>query len=98
MRIHFTQADRLRKAREMAGLTQQQLADIIGIDRASVVSYEKRGTRKDYILRYWAEITRVASEDLQPEQRPSDYKATPSQTHNRRNTRPINRSDTRRPN
>lgn len=74
-RIHFTQADYLKKAREIAGLTQQQLADRIGIDRASVISYEKRGTRKQYILRDWADVTGVAREDLEPqpqESRPSD--------------------------
>lgn len=36
----WTLADRLRKAREHARLTQQELADQIGISRASVVNYE----------------------------------------------------------
>lgn len=77
--IRFTQADYLRKAREIAGLTQQQLADEIGIDRASVVKYEKVGTPKQYILRDWAEVTGVSLKQLsQPGLR--DYKATISDT------------------
>ncbi|RZT59360.1 helix-turn-helix protein [Microcella alkaliphila] len=74
VRIHFTQADFLKKAREIAGLTQQQIADRIGIDRASVIAYEKRGTKKEYILREWADVTGVAREDLAPrrEDQPSD--------------------------
>jgi transcriptional regulator with XRE-family HTH domain len=90
MRISFSQADYLKKAREMAGLTQQELADKIGVDRASVIAYEKRGTKKGYILREWADITGVFLDDLQPatEPRPSDYKAAV-----RALSRPANRSD-----
>lgn len=36
----WTLADRLRKAREYAGLDQQEMADRIGISRRSVVNYE----------------------------------------------------------
>lgn len=37
----WTMTDRLRKAREMAGLNQEELAEEIGIGRRSVVVYEK---------------------------------------------------------
>lgn len=36
----WTLADRLRKAREFAGLTQGELADEVGISRRSVSTYE----------------------------------------------------------
>jgi DNA-binding XRE family transcriptional regulator len=36
----WTLSDRLRKAREFAGLKQAELADEIGIARSSVVNYE----------------------------------------------------------
>lgn len=36
----WTPADRLRKARELAGLKQQDLAELTGISRASIVNYE----------------------------------------------------------
>ena len=97
--IRFTQADYLRKAREIAGLTQQQLADRIGIDRASVINYEKRGTRKRYILRDWAEATGVSLAQISKAD-PLDYKADlfrPSKirdrpTTNRKNTTPKGRA------
>lgn len=37
----FTKADRIRKARESAGLSQQEMADRIGIARSSITNYEK---------------------------------------------------------
>lgn len=97
--IRFTQADYLRKARELAGLTQQQIADQIGIDRASVVKYEKVGTPKQYILRGWAEATGVSVEQL-AEQGTSDYKALVSRPETKilprantpRRSRPTNRN------
>lgn len=36
----WTPADRLRKARESSGLKQQELAELTGISRASIVNYE----------------------------------------------------------
>ncbi len=39
-----TPSDRLREAREVAGLTQQQLADKIGIQVSSICRYEKGQT------------------------------------------------------
>ncbi|MHB9004442.1 MAG: helix-turn-helix transcriptional regulator [Coriobacteriia bacterium] len=97
--IRFTQADYLRKAREIAGLTQQQLADRIGIDRASVINYEKRGTRKRYILRDWAEATEVSLAQISNVD-PSDYKTPVSHPRTPRttSTRPRGRNTPTAPN
>jgi transcriptional regulator with XRE-family HTH domain len=50
----WTRGDKLRKARETAGLNQQQLADAIGISRRSVSTYESAGTSNRPVLRSWA--------------------------------------------
>lgn len=56
----FTMADRLRKAREFAGMTQDELADAIGISRRTVTTYEHGGTRPSrVIIRGWALATGV---------------------------------------
>ena len=73
----WTLGDRLRKAREFAGLEQGELADRIGISRGTVSNYElSRGQRppKRLVLRAWAEITGVpldwlAGDLLRPEVR-----------------------------
>jgi len=54
----WTPGDRLRKARESAGLSQQQLADRIGISRGSVTNYEsdKHPVRR-IVLNAWAAAT-----------------------------------------
>ncbi|HXR41759.1 MAG TPA: helix-turn-helix transcriptional regulator [Acidothermaceae bacterium] len=41
----WTMGDRLRKAREHAGLQQQELADEVGISRNSISSYELDHTK-----------------------------------------------------
>ena len=54
---HWTLGDRLRKAREFAGLEQGELAARIGISRSTVSNYELgRGQRppKLIVLRAWA--------------------------------------------
>jgi transcriptional regulator with XRE-family HTH domain len=52
--------DRLRKARETAGLDQAELAELMGISRASVTNAEKghHGVRK-IVLNAWALATGV---------------------------------------
>lgn len=57
----WTVGDRLRKAREHAGLKQQELADAIGIARGSVTNYEsdKHPPRK-IVLNAWAMATGVS--------------------------------------
>lgn len=58
--------DRLRKAREDAGLSQAELADRIGISRNTVGNAEL-GDRTPLLvtLRAWAEVTAVPIEWLQ---------------------------------
>lgn len=54
---HWTLGDRLRKAREHAGMEQGELASRIGISRNTVGNYELgRGVRppKLIVLRAWA--------------------------------------------
>lgn len=56
----WTIGDRLRKARETAGLEQQELADIIGISRNTVSNYEKGRTQPRMLeLREWSAATAV---------------------------------------
>jgi DNA-binding XRE family transcriptional regulator len=51
----WTLGDRLRKARESAGLGQAELADKIGIARTSIVTYENdRQTPRQPVLLSWA--------------------------------------------
>jgi DNA-binding XRE family transcriptional regulator len=51
----WTLGDRMRKAREHAGLKQSELAKEIGIGRTSVVSYESgRKTPSRPVLLSWA--------------------------------------------
>ncbi len=58
-RPRWTVQDRLRKAREHAGLTSTELADRLGVHRNSVVNWEngggKRGVPRTVILAYSAE-------------------------------------------
>lgn len=58
----WTLGDRLRKAREFAGLDQDELAERIGISRGTVSNYELgRGQRppKRIVINAWAEVTNV---------------------------------------
>ena len=55
----FTRGDRMRKARENAGLSQQELADAIGISRRSISAYEAAGTLKKPVLLSWSLACRV---------------------------------------
>lgn len=54
----FTIADRMRKAREVAGLEQAELADRMGAHRGTISNYEngKTNPRKMYVLA-WAHHT-----------------------------------------
>lgn len=58
----WTLADRLRKARETAGLDQQQLANAIGVARQTISNYEKGHTATRpmaLVIRQWALATGV---------------------------------------
>lgn len=62
----WTLGDRLRKAREHAGLQQAELADEIGIARRSLITYESdRTAPKRPVLLAWAMRTGVDSRWLE---------------------------------
>jgi transcriptional regulator with XRE-family HTH domain len=51
----WTVGDRLRKARELTGMTQQQWADEIGVSRGTVANYEaERQAPKRPVLLAWS--------------------------------------------
>jgi transcriptional regulator with XRE-family HTH domain len=57
--LTFTRADRLRKAREVAGLTQAQMADALGVDKKTIGRWETTGDVRALFLREWADLTDV---------------------------------------
>lgn len=62
----FGMPDRLRKAREVTGLTQAELADELGIARSSVANYEAGTTSpRRIVLKAYALRTRVPVEWLE---------------------------------
>lgn len=70
----WTLGDRLRKAREHAGMDQEELALRIGVSRGTVSNYELgRGTRppKVVVLRAWANECGVPYEWLVDNFRPT---------------------------
>ncbi|MDO1481429.1 helix-turn-helix domain-containing protein [Rhodococcus ruber] len=68
----WTQADRLRKAREVAGLTQTELAQILELTRRTI-SYLESGERppKRTVLAGWSLATGVPIEWLETGTAPS---------------------------
>lgn len=61
----FTLGDRLRKARELRGLEQQELAEQLGIHRQSVARYEKGDAEpRKPVMTLWAIVTGVDLEWL----------------------------------
>lgn len=57
----WTMADRLRKARESAGLEQGELAEAMGVSRQSISSAERGAARpRRLTVRAWAMATGVA--------------------------------------
>lgn len=64
-------ADRLRKARETAGLTQTEMAERLSVSRSTVVNYEQRHTRPLAAIRKaWADACGVSDEWLLTGTRP----------------------------
>ncbi len=57
----FDITDRLRKAREIAGLTQQQLATEMGVAKTTVSNYEAGATtnHRTIVLNAWSAATGV---------------------------------------
>lgn len=61
----WTLADRLRKAREHAGLEQAELAERMGVGRNTVSNYERAAHEpREIVLRAWAAATGVPLEWL----------------------------------
>jgi transcriptional regulator with XRE-family HTH domain len=61
----FTLADRLRKAREVLGVDQAELAEILGVSRSSVSNAETgSAVPRRITMRAWAEATGVPLEWL----------------------------------
>ena len=61
----FTMGDRMRKAREVLGMSQADFAKHIGVGRSTVQSYESSIERpKPIVLRGWALATGVPAEWL----------------------------------
>ncbi|MDO4791867.1 MAG: helix-turn-helix transcriptional regulator [Buchananella hordeovulneris] len=67
MTPHFTIHDRLRKAREAAGLEQQELADRMEVSRGSISNHERAATSapRPTMVRKWARATGVSYDWLQ---------------------------------
>lgn len=62
----FGIADRLRKAREVSGMDQIELADAMGVDRKTISNNELgRVKPRRIVLRAWAVETGVSLEWLQ---------------------------------
>jgi len=59
--LAWTVGDRLRKAREYAGLTQKELGEQVGITRNTVGNYETGATQSRHVLimRAWADTCGV---------------------------------------
>lgn len=68
----FSLADRLRKAREVSGLDQTQLADAMGVSRGTVSNAE-RGNHavRPIVVRMWAMATGVNRGWLETGQAPT---------------------------
>jgi transcriptional regulator with XRE-family HTH domain len=76
----FTIADRLRKAREDAGLKQHQLADLLEVDANTVSNYENGNTKRHQriTLTRWALVTGVPVEWIKTGEIPGDVQKPPT--------------------
>lgn len=75
----WTIGDRLRKARETNGMTQQQWADTIGISRGSVANYEaEKQDVKRPVLLAWAMASGVSLAWLRDGTEPTPNPVDPS--------------------
>jgi transcriptional regulator with XRE-family HTH domain len=63
----FTRGDRLRKARELTGLSQDEFARQLEVSRSTITNYERdRSTRvRPIMLRAWSVATGVSVEWLE---------------------------------
>lgn len=70
----WTRGDRLRKAREITGMTTRQFAEHIGVSQKTVTDAEneKRPTMRKILLNAWALGTGVPAEWLETGVAPTD--------------------------
>lgn len=61
----FHRGDRLRKARELAGIGSEEMAERMGVSRFTVRNWEKNGTMKRHAIAQWAVITDVSADWLE---------------------------------
>lgn len=74
----FTLGDRLRKAREVTGMTQGQLAQRIGVARNTVTRSEVGATEPTrLVLRAWSEVTGVPLQWILTGDAPGDLGGSP---------------------
>lgn len=68
----FTEADRMRKARELTGLDRAQFADLVGVSAKTVLNYETGATTrvKPLVRRAWAMATGVPASWLETGETP----------------------------
>jgi transcriptional regulator with XRE-family HTH domain len=67
-RPEFSLGDRMRKAREAAGLEQSDICKALRFSRSSASSWENgRATPRSYVIEQWADLTGVDLEWLDPE-------------------------------
>jgi DNA-binding XRE family transcriptional regulator len=90
----WTVGDRLRKAREESGLSQQELADAIGVSRNTISNHEVGVGKRDpqtLLVRAWAAATDVSVEWIRTGHEPP-LVAPPSRSTRR--AQAVKRSDT----
>lgn len=69
----FTVGDRLRKAREVSGMDQGELAEAMGVSRKTIGNNESGGvTPRKIVIRAWALATGVDAEWLETGEDPAD--------------------------
>ena len=66
----FHRGDRLRKARERAGLTSHEMADRIGVSRQTVTRWEHGKHMPKAAIVLWATITEVPVDWLEQDEDP----------------------------
>jgi transcriptional regulator with XRE-family HTH domain len=74
-RLEFTYGDRLQKAREVAGYTQDEMAELMGVSPQTIRTWESDRNRPRAaraITREWARITGVDAGDILHELRQDD--------------------------
>lgn len=86
----FELTDRLRRAREFAGMGQVELADALEISRNSIGNYEngRRVPTRPYLLA-WADVTGVDAVWLETGKAPTDAVEADSSRLSDLNRRPV---------